>query len=71
MTWPGFELNEEVNKGRIQHLLVIAVAVVYRAVGFTLKREIVVGCHVYQTGGLDDFQIFEEWHYDCDLERSD
>jgi len=71
MTWLGFELDEEVNKGRIQPLLVIAVAVVYRAVGFTLKREIVVGCCIYQTRGVDDFQVFEEWHYDCDLERSD
>jgi len=71
MTWPGFELDEEVNKGRIQPLLMIAVAVIYRAVRFTLKREIIVGCRVYQTRGVDDFQVFEEWCYDCDLERSD
>lgn len=55
----SFELNEEVKKGRIQSLLVTAAAVVYRAVGFTVIREIIVGGHVCHTGRVDDFQFLE------------
>ena len=66
----GFELDEEVDESRIEPLLVIAVALVYRAVGLTAKREIILRGYVYQTGRVDESQILEVWQNDFDLERS-
>jgi hypothetical protein len=66
----GFELDKEVNKSRIEPLLVIAIALIYRAVRLTDKREIVVGGRVFQTGRVDDFQVLEVWRNDVDLDIS-
>jgi len=61
LRWPGFELDGELYKGRIEHLPLLGkmVVVVYRAVRSTGVREIVARSCVCRVMCVEQHEIFK------------